>query len=205
MFTDPQNLYRLKETDLPLAGRIMGNIFQKEPQVEYFIPDSTKRKKLLTPFYSFLLRYGILYGRVYAPSARLEGIAIWLPPANSKMTFWKILRAGGIFLLIQGGVPLLFKLLDVLEPVANLHKKIEKIPHWYLFLLGVKNRLQGQGYARTLLRAMLAKIDEEHSACYLETQNQKNVDLYQRYGFELIGKIQITNSKLSFWGMLRKN
>jgi hypothetical protein len=36
-----------------------------------------------------------------------------------------------------------------------------------------------------LIKPILAKIDKEHLPCYLETVNEKNVPVYQHYGFEV--------------------
>ncbi|HEX2590990.1 MAG TPA: GNAT family N-acetyltransferase [Rhizomicrobium sp.] len=64
-------------------------------------------------------------------------------------------------------------------------------PHWYLWLLGVDPRCQGKGHGSALLKHMLARIDAEHATAYLESSTPKNIPLYERHGFEVIGRIQI--------------
>ena len=63
---------------------------------------------------------------------------------------------------------------------------------------------QGKGYARSLLRAMLGRIDNERLPCYLETQNQSNLPIYRHYGFKVIKDVIIPGTKLHHWLMLRE-
>ena len=50
---------------------------------------------------------------------------------------------------------------------------------------------QGKGFASALLKPMLARLDEENMACYLETQNMKNVAMYQHFGFKLVHETRV--------------
>ena len=65
-----------------------------------------------------------------------------------------------------------------------------KEPHWYLPLLGVDPARQGQGLGSALLKHALAHCDAEGLPAYLESSNIKNVPLYERHGFEVLGVIQ---------------
>lgn len=62
-------------------------------------------------------------------------------------------------------------------------------PHWYLSMLGVDPAVQGKGYGSALLKAGLARADAEGLPAYLESSNPKNVPLYERFGFEVMGRI----------------
>lgn len=63
-------------------------------------------------------------------------------------------------------------------------------PHWYLSMIGVDPARQGRGLGSALLKHTLASIDADGAAAYLESSNPKNVPLYERFGFEVIGQIQ---------------
>ena len=63
-------------------------------------------------------------------------------------------------------------------------------PHWYLAMIGVDPARQGQGYGSAILKASLRRCDEDGVAAYLESSNPKNVPLYERYGFEVLGHVQ---------------
>ncbi|MDQ0466581.1 ribosomal protein S18 acetylase RimI-like enzyme [Caulobacter ginsengisoli] len=62
-------------------------------------------------------------------------------------------------------------------------------PHWYLSMLGVDPARQGRGLGSALLKAGLARCDADGLPAYLESSNPKNVPLYERFGFEALGRI----------------
>jgi ribosomal protein S18 acetylase RimI-like enzyme len=63
-------------------------------------------------------------------------------------------------------------------------------PHWYLAMIGVDPARQGQGYGSAVLKASVRRCDEDGVIAYLESSNPKNVPLYERYGFEVMGFVQ---------------
>jgi hypothetical protein len=56
-----------------------------------------------------------------------------------------------------------------------------------------------------LLKPILARIEQEHLPCYLSTQREENIRIYQRYGFEVVEDIEIPGTDMRTWGMLRGN
>lgn len=66
-----------------------------------------------------------------------------------------------------------------------------KDPHWYLWMIGVDPHRQGTGVGSALLRHTLAKIDAAGEVAYLESSDPKNVPLYERLGFEVLGIIEV--------------
>jgi ribosomal protein S18 acetylase RimI-like enzyme len=63
-------------------------------------------------------------------------------------------------------------------------------PHWYLAMIGVDPVRQGQGLGSALLKKGLERCDADGLPAYLESSNPKNVPLYERHGFEVMGLIQ---------------
>lgn len=63
-------------------------------------------------------------------------------------------------------------------------------PHWYLPWLGVDPACQGRGLGSLMLKHTLRRVDETSLPAYLESSNPKNVPLYERFGFEVLGVIQ---------------
>jgi ribosomal protein S18 acetylase RimI-like enzyme len=76
-------------------------------------------------------------------------------------------------------------------------------PHWYLPLLGVDPLYHGKGLGSALLQHALAICDQDNKFAYLESSNPRNIPLYKRHGFELLGTIQV-NTSPSIFPMLRK-
>jgi ribosomal protein S18 acetylase RimI-like enzyme len=65
---------------------------------------------------------------------------------------------------------------------------------WYLPLIGVDPSCQGRGHGSALLRYALEQCDRDGVPAYLESSNPRNIPLYQRQGFEIIGTIQADRS-----------
>lgn len=88
---------------------------------------------------------------------------------------------------------------------ANVFAMFEKIgahrsatPHWYLPLIGIDPRHQGQGLGSMLLGHTLAECDRNGTAAYLEASNARNVPFYARHGFRLRNEIQVGDSPTLF-------
>jgi GNAT superfamily N-acetyltransferase len=76
-------------------------------------------------------------------------------------------------------------------------------PHWYLPLIGVDPMHQGRGYGSLLMQHALRVCDDDGALAYLESSSPRNVPLYERHGFQVVGTIQAGNSP-QIYAMLRK-
>ena len=102
---------------------------------------------------------------------------------------------------------------DVFALLQAMDRNHPVEPHWYLPMIGVDPAKQRNGYGSALLKHALRRCDGQHAVAYLESSSPKNVPLYERHGFELLGTIQVGSSpplfpmlrrpRLSFWN--RKN
>ena len=88
----------------------------------------------------------------------------------------------------------------VLDQMGSWHPKE---PHWYLPLIGTDPVQQSRGYGSALLSEALANCDRQTTLAYLEATSPRNVTLYQRHGFEVLGTIQVGASP-PITPMLRK-
>lgn len=77
------------------------------------------------------------------------------------------------------------KLLKILSLWA---RQDPRKPHWHLGPIGVRPELQGQGVGKTLLRSFLEMVDAHGSPAYLETDVDRNVVLYEKFGFVVIAR-----------------
>ncbi|WP_285055473.1 GNAT family N-acetyltransferase [Pedobacter ginsengisoli] len=62
---------------------------------------------------------------------------------------------------------------------------------------------QGEGTGEALMSEGLKAVDRDGTIAYLESSNPKNISLYERHGFEVIGEIQFGSSPV-LRPMLRK-
>jgi len=66
-----------------------------------------------------------------------------------------------------------------------------KKPHWHLGPIGVHPHFQGRGIGKAILKAFIHTVDEQASAAYLETDVDKNVALYEKFGFKVVAQAEI--------------
>ena len=78
-------------------------------------------------------------------------------------------------------------LMVVMERMEQLHPKEA---HWYLPLIGCDPAYLGSGLGGMLMNAALERVDAERLPAYLESSNPRNIRLFERHGFEVIGAIQ---------------
>jgi ribosomal protein S18 acetylase RimI-like enzyme len=90
--------------------------------------------------------------------------------------------------------------LSVFEQMGHYHPNE---PHWFLPFMGVDPSQQSKGFGSALLQHTLIQCDRENKLAYLESSNPRNIPLYKRHGFELLGTIQIGTSP-SIAPMLRR-
>ena len=67
-------------------------------------------------------------------------------------------------------------------------------PCWHLAQIAVEPAVRGQGLGSALLEYGLGRCDAEGASAYLESSNPRNVPLYERFGFEVIGEIRAGSS-----------
>lgn len=197
------NLVRLTKSDLARGAELLVDAFWNDPLNLYFIPEGENRRKLFTDYLQFRLRFAIRYGEVYSTSPDFEGIAAWFPPGMSNMTYFRMMRVGGLKLVRLLGTDTISRMNRIASHVAGLRKQYLPEPHWHLFPIAVDPKHQGKGYASALMRPMLDRIQSEGLPCFLETLDEKLVSLYEHFGFEVIYKESIPEIELSDWGMVR--
>jgi ribosomal protein S18 acetylase RimI-like enzyme len=64
-------------------------------------------------------------------------------------------------------------------------------PHWHIGPIGVRPERQGQGIGTALLQTFLTMVDEQGESAFLETDVDRNVTLYQAFGFTVTGREEI--------------
>ena len=114
------------------------------------------------------------------------GAALWLPPGvePDDAALGELMRTTASPLSSGDGA-------QVMQQMAAYHPRE---PHWYLPLIGIDPKYQGKGLGGALLGHALEICDRDGALAYLESSNPRNVPLYQRYGFEIMGHIQVGSS-----------
>jgi GNAT superfamily N-acetyltransferase len=168
--------------------------FSTDPMARWSLPDPAK---YLTTFSSITKAFG---GSAFEKETAYianscTGAALWLPP-GAKSDEESLKR---LFEENTGD--------DIREDMKRIFEKMGKFhptePHWYLPMIGVDPAHQGAGIGSALMTEALKAVDRDGLIAYLESSNPKNISLYQRHGFEVIGEIQSGSSPV-LRPMLRK-
>ena len=204
MKNDVESLVQIDKDNAEPAIEALVRAFRNYPLFEHFFPNKADREKISYYFLSFLVYSGIKYGEVYATSSNLEGIAIWMPSNNYPVTFWKALRSVPLSRIFGIGRFGGSKMRHFNDYIDSVHQRVVPFNHWFLQAIGIGPRFQGKGFASLLIRPMLSRIDKENLVCYLETIDEKNVAIYQHFGFEIVERSFVPETGFTNWAMLRK-
>ena len=196
-------IVRITDSQIPAAAATLAHAFHGDPLMVYAIPDATDRTRLLPDVYARMIRFGVLTGEVYVTAGAVEGVALWLPP-NVKWTRENIEASGMHETPTIIGDDAYQRYREVVSREWQARERDMHDPCWYLFLLGVEPSRQRQGLGGALMRPILERADTEKLACYLETENERNVAFYRRQGFDVIVNGEEAGaSGVRFWTFLR--
>ncbi len=163
--------------------------FATDPIARWAYPNS---QQYLEYFPNFIRLFG---GRAFDTETAyyingFSAAALWLPPDVQP-------DEDALVALFQNTVSheLHDDLFAFFEQMGKFHPTE---PHWYLPMIGVDPTRQNKGYGSMLMRQALAVCDRDGLPAYLESSNPRNITLYVRHGFEIVGTIQAGSSPPMF-------
>jgi ribosomal protein S18 acetylase RimI-like enzyme len=166
--------------DLPVVAATISDAFENDPFNRWFLRQDAGYDAARMRMYLYLGSEDIPKQHVFVAGDGLA-VAQWQPPGPTTlpMTLWEQLRLAPLIVRNTG----LARVGRLLRLISFLEAHHPKEPHYYLFLLGVRQSAQGHGLGSALLEATLARADAAGMPAYLENSNPKNTRLYQRHGF----------------------
>ena len=167
--------------DREAALHVLTLAFGADPAIRFMYPEAGHH---VEHFRAFADAFG---GRAFEAgtacvTADFSGASLWYPPGVHP-------DGDAIEAVTRDTVhaPHQEDLNPVLDEMDRYHPEE---PHWYLAIIGVDPARQGRGTGAALLRHTLATVDEQGMPAYLESSNPANITLYERHGFEVVGRIQ---------------
>jgi len=202
MAEKPRDLYRLQKKDIPRAAAVLADAFEPDPVWGAVLGDATPEQRAAA--FETPVRYGMRYGEAYAPSAALEGVAVWVPGALADMTFWRVFRSGAMWAGMKLGFGIAKKMLPVFRPIeVDRRDHMRGKSYIYLLVIGVAPQFQRQGFASKLVRALIEQSEQAGVPIYLETETESNVRMYEHLGFAVVREIVLPIINLPMWEMVR--
>ena len=203
MISNLDGLIHLSDSTFERAVDVLTRSFWNDPLNEYFFPDETQRERFLPVFFEYRLKQGRKYGEVFTTSEKVEGVAIWRYSETIDSSLWRDIRSGGLKLLRMYGRSSLSRMMEVNDFTSSGIKQHAISPFMHLGPIAVDPAFQNKGYASKLIRPMLTYLDKTKVHCYLETQIESNVPLYEHFGFEVLAKRVVPKVDVPHWDMMR--
>lgn len=167
----------------PHAAAAIGVItlaFSTDPVARWMYPDANEYLRYFPEFIRAFAGRSFENGTAYlVPKA--GGAALWLPPTVEPDDDPLI----GLFWSSTSN-DVQKDLFPIFDQMGAFHPKES---HWYLPMIGVEPAAQGRGIGASLMQHALANCDADDVPAYLESSNPRNISLYERFRFEVIGTI----------------
>ncbi|MEZ5552883.1 MAG: GNAT family N-acetyltransferase [Pseudomonadales bacterium] len=111
-----------------------------------------------------------------------QAVALWLPPG--------VEPDGESMAALMTRTTSPDRLDDLFSIFAGMDSYHPHEDCWYLPLIAADPNNLGLGLGSALMKHALARCDAEGLPAYLESSNERNVSLYEKFGFEVMGEIQ---------------
>ena len=184
--------------DVEPGSETLARAFADDPLMCFLLRDEASRPAKMPKLFKLLFKLGLPYGRCDVTSD-YGAVALWRPPGKWEIPYWQYITNGAAFLDIFGfaGARQVTFVMDIIE------KRHPHEPHFYLQAIGTDPDKQGKGYGGVVMRRQLAEADAASMPAYLESSKDKNIPIYQSFGFEVTGEINLPNGP-TMWPMWRK-
>jgi|SRR4029453_2260153 ribosomal protein S18 acetylase RimI-like enzyme len=168
--------------EMPKAVSTIVGAFITDPFARFVWPSPHEYLRSAPLFVREFARGGFEHGAAYV-CADFSGAALWLPPDvhPDGEALEKVVR--------ETAEPT--HLDDVLGTLEQMGQSHPQGRHWYLPVIGVEPNARGRGLGAALMRHAVVRCDDDGLPAYLESTNPRNISLYKRHGFEVIGEIQV--------------
>ena len=159
------------------AARVLTTAFAEDPVIRWVSPG---------PGRDYALFRALIWARHYAQvdlalvDGEPVGCALWDPPGHRVPAWRRVLGTLRLAWVLRGHSLRGIRLDSYFEDAFPAE------PFWYLANIGTVR--QGQGVGGALLRHGLGRIE---GLAYLECSRSSNVALYEHFGFDLTGHIEL--------------
>jgi ribosomal protein S18 acetylase RimI-like enzyme len=191
-----------RRDEAALLGEVLADAFADDPVFAWLIPPQLHgRDNRLRTFFTSMSRGYLRQGKPCYLAGDASAAALWAAPGAWAMPLSQVLLEAA-----PSGLAFRSRLLLALRTqlqIERLHAG-HSTPHWYLSYLGARRDQQGKGLGTQMLREVLAPLDTNRVPAYLESSNERNLALYERNGFRVVGELQALGRGPTIWRMWRE-
>lgn len=185
------------------AAEMFARAFFEDPFIGVLYPNAERRLHNFAKTTTCLLHYALHYGEVHVVSPQLEGAAVWLPPSHIAPSAVDMIRFRLVLFPFYAGFQGFRRILSYITHGENMRIQCVHGPHWYLQLVGVDPSHHGEGCAAVLLRRMFSRLDRLGMPCCLDTETERNVAIYEHFGFRIANASTVPGTDCPYWLMVR--
>jgi ribosomal protein S18 acetylase RimI-like enzyme len=185
------------------AAAVLARAFRDNPGVRAILhrqPSEVRQRifeRLSRAFVEAARRHGLATGVL--ENERIAGATLAYPPGGYPLPLLAQLSIARAAVASAPRMAWRFAHID-----GYMRKKHLRRPHYYLFMIGVDPAEQGKGHGGLLLRRLNELADSARIECYLETDRQENVALYERFGYQVTTEDTLKRlDNLRLWTMTR--
>jgi ribosomal protein S18 acetylase RimI-like enzyme len=183
------------------ACQVLGLAFADNPSSLANVHGDRAKARRTTERAVRIVKLGSRYSHVLVAEheGRLTGVLNAAQWPHCQLRPWEKLKTAPAMIRVMGSaLPRAFTMMSARE------KRDPRQAHWHIGPVGVHPENQGQGVGTALLETFLRMADEEGCPAFLETDVDKNVALYRKFGFTVIARQDIIGIDTRFmWRELR--
>ena len=198
---EDNGLYIVKQSDFESLVSLVGNAFSDYPLDIYVFGEKYAEegvKQIVRVNLYSMFDEGI----IYADSKELNGFVILMPPGYTGIKTLSFIWNGGFRLLFKQGISCINTLANFESFSMDLKKKYTNNEDWYLYNLCVNKKNQGKKISSKLMKPLLNYFKLNKKMCYIETNSDSNISIYEHFGFKVMEKTFVPNSKVVHYSML---
>lgn len=200
----PVDIHPGKQRDVEDASTALAAAFDDYPWTELTVPADSRAERLRSLYELILGEMVVPHGRLWVarePGGRMLGAAGWLTPETDPPPAL-LTRIEEEVRRLRGGRAGAAALAE--QAVAAVAAQSwGEVPHWFLGTAGVVPEARGRGVGTALLAAGLEAVDAHGAVARLETSLERNVRLYQRFGFTVSAGVTLPGD-VPCWLMQRE-
>jgi ribosomal protein S18 acetylase RimI-like enzyme len=184
--------------DVAPLGAVLGRAFADDPIWRWIYPQPDRSRRLRRMFRA-LLAVSLARGATVLTDEARAGAAIWQRSDDRDLGLVGNARMGAAMVVSRA------RLRRGQTVIREIERRHPRHPlHWYLSVLGTDPAHQGTGVGSALVRHVLDDPANAGEAAYLETETEANVPFYRRFGFEVVGELDVPGGGPHLWLMWRE-
>ncbi len=189
--TDERLVRAARGDDVPAIRTVLALAFHDDSLVRWALPDEATRDDVCAAWFGALVDRYVAVGRVDVVEVDGEVVAVaaWRPPdvPADHPVMTSLPSVPGVVAAVVGPerAAHLFATLGRSSALAPVGAPT------YLHLLAVRPDLQGRGLGTLLATRGLASCDERGATTWLCTAEARDVVLYERLGFTVVGQVPL--------------